>query len=203
MLARPIYSRYFHSRWNARVHQGFVYGSFQRHRINSFSFGSLEKREKDYPIFLSPLSPSCPPFFRGRVIKILRNKKRKKKKRRQVVKAAGVRFTKRARARESGHPLWGVAGGGGEFYDGFSINHLIILYPPPNSSNSKYRRFETRHRFVLVEFNGAASPPLCRIKRSPCDEGFIYIYVYIHISISAGSSYEKRVVARLPFLSKF
>lgn len=126
-----------------------------------FFFRIARKARKGLPDFsLPPLTILSPFFFEGASLKSYEIKKEKKKKRRQVVKAAGVRFTKRARARESGHPLWGVAGGGGEFYD-FSINHLIILYPPPNSSNSKYRRFETRHRFVLVEFNGAASPPLC------------------------------------------
>ena len=65
--------------------------------------------KKDYPIFpglfLRPL------FFRGRVIKILRNKKKKRKKKgKHLVKAAGVRFTKLAR--ESGHPTVGSAAKG-------------------------------------------------------------------------------------------
>lgn len=160
---------------------------------------------KGLPDFSPPPLPSflpCPPFFEGASLKSyeIKRKKKKKKKRRHVVKAAGVRFTKCARARvnQAIRSVGGCGRGGGvEFYDGFSINHLIILYPRTAGSYSKYCRFETRHRFVLVEFSVVARPRHCvDIKRSPCARWRLYIYIYIYISML--NRVTKRV-ARLPF----
>ena len=98
-------------------------------------------------------------FFRERVIKIPPNKTNKQKKKKKKEKThekreRGRERKRKARRKSRGRSFlpslrvnqairqWETEAA--EFYDGFSINHLIILYRRPAGSYSKYSRFETR-----------------------------------------------------------
>lgn len=130
--------------------------------------------KKDYPIFpglfLRPL------FFRGRVIKILRNKKKKKKKRKAPRKSRGRSFYQACpwiRPSDSG-----IRGEGRlNFMTGFPL--IISSFCTPGWTGFIQSTADLKRGIDSFSLNATElhrpTLPLCWIKRSPCARWKLYI----------------------------